>query len=139
MKVQVLMLVLLVPWFVHAEPQYYGTRVANLVLSGAESQKDLEVLPLHSGDLITPENVRSSIQALYNTGHYRDIEVNATPAAGGGTDLTFQVRPNFFFSTLRMEPENLLERPLSAYLHLPYGDKFSTSAIDKLGQQTRDL
>ena len=105
MKVQALILVLLVPWFVHAEQQYYGTRVASLALSGSESQADLDVLPIHPGDLITPENIRSALQALYNTGHYSYVEVDAAPDASGGTRLTFNVHSNFFFSTIRLEPE----------------------------------
>ena len=139
MKVQALILVLLVPWFVHAEQQYYGTRVAHLALSGSESQADLEVLQIHPGDLITAENIRSSLQALYNTGHYSYVEVDATPDANGGTDLTFNVHTNFFFSTIRLEPENLLDRPLSGYFRLPYGERFTTSAIDKIVQDTADL
>jgi outer membrane protein insertion porin family len=138
MKVQVLILVVLLPFIGYAQ-QYYGTRVGSLRLSGTDSQADLQVLPIHSGELITAENIRSSIQALFNTGHYRYVEVNASPAADGSTDLTFEVRPNFFFSTIRLEPENLLERSLSSYFRLPYGEKFSTSAIDKLVEDTTEL
>ncbi len=139
MKVRVLMLVLLVPYWLNAEQQYYGTRVASLTLSGTESQTDLELLPIRPGDVITTDNIRSSIQALYNTGHYSYVEVDATPAADGATDLTFRVQSNFFFSTIRLEPENLLERPLSAYFRLPYGEKFTSSAVDAIVQETLDL
>src|SRR5215467_2009767 len=106
MKVQALILVLLVPWFVHAEQQYYGTRVSAMALSGTELQGDLQVVRIHPGDVITEENIRSSIQALYDTGHYSYVEVDAVPAADGGTSLRFQVHPNFFFSTIRLVPEN---------------------------------
>src|SRR5258708_5268122 len=117
MKVRVVILVLLLPWLVHAQQAYYGTRLAKVELSGSETPADLQVVPIHPGDVLTPENVRQSIQALYNTGHYSYVEVDADPASGGaGTDLTFRVRPNFFFSTIRLQPENLLERPLSGYL-----------------------
>ena len=139
MKVQALILVLLVPWLGHAQQQYYGTRVSGLALEGAESQTDLQTIPIHPGDVITPENLRSSIQALYNTKHYSYVEIDAEPAPAGGTDLTFRVRPNFFFSTIRLEPENILERPLSGYFRLPYGEKFSTSVIDNIVQDTTDL
>src|SRR5438094_9400621 len=127
MKVRVLMLVLLAPYWLNAEQQYYGTRVASLTLSGTESQTDLELLPIRPGDVITTDNIRTSIQVLYNTGHYSYVEVDATPAAGGATDLTFRVQSNFFFSTIRREPENLLERSLSAYIRLPYADTFTSS------------
>src|SRR2546427_855780 len=139
MKVQVLILVLLVPSGLHAEQQYYGTRIASLTLSGAETQADLQVLPIRPGDITTAENIRSSIQALYNTGRYSYVEVDATPAASGGTDLTFRVRSNFFFSTIRLEPDNILQRPLSGYFRLPYGEKFTTATVDAIVRDTVEL
>ena len=139
MKVQVLILVLLVPSWLDAEQQYYGTRIASLTLSGAESQADLPLLPIRSGEIITAENIRLSIQALYNTGHYSYVEVDATPAANGETNLDFRVRSNFFFSTIRLEPENILERPLSGYFRLPYGEKFTTSTVDALVRETAEM
>ena len=139
MKVQVLILVLLVPSWLDAEQQYYGTRIASLTLSGAESQADLPVLPIRSGEIITAENIRLSIQALYNTGHYSYVEVDATPAANGETNLEFRVHSNFFFSTIRLEPENILERPLSGYFRLPYGEKYTTSTVDALVRDTAEM
>jgi outer membrane protein assembly complex protein YaeT len=139
MKVQALILILLVPWLVDAQQQYYGTRLSKLELSGSDTPADIQSLPIHAGDVLTPENIRSSIQTLYNTAHYSYVEVDAEPSAGGGTDLTFRVRPNFFFSTIRLEPENLLDRPLSGYIRLPYGEKYSTSAVNNLVQDTTDL
>jgi outer membrane protein assembly complex protein YaeT len=139
MKVQALILVLLVPWFVHAEPQYYGTRVTGLALSGTESQDDLQLIQLKIGDLVTPEGIRAAIQALYNTGRYSSVEVDAAPAPAGGTNLTFIVRPYYFFSTFRLVPKNLLERSLSAYSRLPFGEKFSESTVNRIIQETTDL
>src|SRR4051812_10515453 len=75
MKVQSLILVLLLPWLVQAQQQYYGTRLSTMTLAGAGSQDDLQVLAIHPGDILTPENVRASIQALYDTGHYSHIVV----------------------------------------------------------------
>jgi outer membrane protein insertion porin family len=139
MKVQALILVLLIPWLVHAQQPYYGTHLSKLDLSGSNTPGDVETIPIHAGDVITPENVRSSIQALYNTGHYSYVEVDAEPSPGGGTNLTFRVRPNFFFSTIRLEPENLLERPLSGYVRLPYGEKYSTSTLNNIVQDATEL
>ncbi len=139
MKVQALIVVLLFSWLGHAEQQYYGTRVSGLALAGTDSETDLETISIHPGDVITPENLRSSIQALYNSRHYSYVEVDAETSGNGGTNLTFRVRPNLFFSTIRLEPDNLLERPLSGYFRLPYGEKFSTSVIDNIVQDTMDL
>src|SRR5262245_53369437 len=137
MKMQGLILGLLLPLFV--QQQYYGTRLASLALSEADSQTDLQNVPLHIGDILTPEHVRGAIQALYDTGRYSHIEVDANEAPDGGTSLTFRVRPNFFFSTFRLDPEDLLERPLSAYFRLPFGEKFNTSAVDRIAQDTTEL
>src|SRR5262245_702153 len=121
MKVWGLILLLLLPGPVLGRQQYYGTTLSELAMSGAADESDLQKIPLKPGDTITSENVRASIQALYSTGSYRYIEVEATPAPGG-TRLTFRVRPNFFFSTFRLEPE-LIDRPISAYFRLPLGEK----------------
>ena len=139
MKVQGLILGLLLPWFAQAQQQYFGTRVSALALSGAESQADLQALPLHAGDILTAENLRASIQALYDTGHYRSMAADAVPNADGSTSLTFQVRPNFFFSTFRLQPENLLDRSLSSYFRLPFGEKFSASVVERVSQDTVNL
>ena len=139
MKVPVLILGLLLPWFVQAQQQYYGTKLSGLALSGTESQTDLEKLPLHPGDVLTAENLRVSIQALYATGRYRYVQVDAVQNPDGSTSLTFQVRPNSFFSTFRLEPENLLDRSLSSYFRLPFGDKFSTSTVERIAQDTVNL
>src|SRR5262249_1736496 len=115
------------------------TRVASLDLAGSQSQDDLQVVPLRPGDILTPQNVRASIQALYDTGHYSYVEADANLQADGRTALTFRVRSIFFFSTFRIEPENLLERSLSNYFRLPIGEKFTTSAVNRVVQDTKDL
>jgi outer membrane protein insertion porin family len=139
MKVQALILVLLVPWLVHAEPQFYGTRVSGLVLMGVESQTDVDLIPIRVGDSITPEKVRASIEALYATGRYHTIEADAQPAPEGGTNLTFIVTPNYYFSTFRLDPANLLERSLSSYTRLPLGEKFSESTVDRIVEEAKQL
>jgi outer membrane protein insertion porin family len=139
MKVQALILVFLVPWIVHAQTQFYGSRASSLALMGADSRDDLQVVPLHAGDVITPENVRASIQALYDTGRYNSVEVDAQSAADGGTNLTFIVRTHSFFANFRLEPAHLLERSLSTYSRLPLGEKFSASAVQRIIDETKDL
>src|ERR1051326_5119109 len=108
MKVPGLILGLLLPWLVEEQQQYYGTHVSSLALSGTESDEDLQLVPIHPGDVLTIENVRASIEALYGTGHYSSVEVDAIPTADGTTSLTFRVRPVSFFSTFHLEPESLL-------------------------------
>jgi outer membrane protein insertion porin family len=139
MKVPGLILGLLLPCVANAQQQYYGTRVSGITLSGSDSQADLQVLPIGAGDLLTPENVRASIQALYDTGHYSYVDVDATKNPDGTTVLTFRVKPVYFFSTFLLEPENLLEHSLSRYFRLPIGEKFTTSAVERVVEETKDL
>jgi outer membrane protein insertion porin family len=138
MTVRRLLFLLFFPGIVFGQQQYYGTRVSGLSLTGAADQSDLQLVPLKPGDFVTAESIQSSIQALYDTGRYRYIEVDAV-ADSSGTRLEFRVRRHFFFSSIRLEPENLLDRPLSGLFRLPYGEKFSQSYIDRLVQDTTDL
>jgi outer membrane protein insertion porin family len=138
MKVQGVILGLLLPWLALAQQQYYGTRIADITLAGTESQTDLDSLPIHRGDILTVENLRSAIQELYDTGHYSYVEVEAMPAPGGATALTFRVKENYFFSTFRLVPDDVLERPLSSYVRLPVGDKFRMSVLDRVTKETTD-
>ena len=139
MIVRVLILVLFLPWLAQAQQQYYGTRLSSITVSGSESQADLEALLIHVGDVLTPQNVRAAIQALYDTGQYSYVDVDANAAADGTTSLTFRVRAFFFFSTFRLEPENLLDRSLSAHIRLPFGEKFTTSAVERVVENTQEL
>jgi len=139
MKVRGLILVLFLPWLAQAQQQYYGSRVSNIAVSGSASQADLEMLPIHVGDTLTPQNVRAAIETLYNTGQYSYVDADANVVAEGTISLTFRVRPFFFFSTFRLEPESLLDRSPSAYFRLPFGEKFTTSAVERVVENTRDL
>jgi outer membrane protein assembly complex protein YaeT len=118
--------------------QYYGTRVGQVELSGGETPSDVDVLGIHAGDVVTPENIRDAIQALYNTHHYSYIEVEGAPG-NNGTRLIFRVRPIRFFSTFRLEPDDLLDRSLSGFLRLPYGEPFSQAVVDRLTSQAVTL
>src|SRR5688572_14741699 len=128
MKVWGLLLLLLLPGQAGAQ-QYYGAPLTGISISPASRQSDLELLPLKPGDIVTAEGIRAAIQALYDTGRYRYIEVDATRTERGA-NLTFNVREHYFFSTFRLEPDNLLERPISGFFRLPLGEKFSEAQVN---------
>jgi outer membrane protein assembly factor BamA len=140
MKIGRLLLPLLlwIPSLGWAQESFYGTRATDVTLSEGADPKDLERIPLRSGDVITPENVRAAIQALFDTARYRSIEVDAT-ASGDGTTLTFIVIPHSYFGTVRLLPENLLERSLSTLLRLPVGQKFANARVEEIVQATAQL
>jgi outer membrane protein assembly complex protein YaeT len=138
MKIARLLLLLWIPTVGWAQQSFYGTTASSIQLSEGADSKDLERIPLRTGDVITPENVRAAIQALFDTARYRSIEVDAA-ASGEGTRLTFIVTPHSYFGTFRLLPENLLERPLSTLLRLPVGQKFSNARVEEIVQSTSQL
>ena len=139
MTVRCLIFLLLLPVVTFGQQRFYGTRVNSLTLTGALSQSDLQVIPLRAGDIITEENVRAAIQALYDTGQYSFVAVDAQDAGGGTTKLEFQVRPFYFFSTFRLVPEDLIDRPLSGLLRLPYGERFSNTVVNRIATDAAEL
>ena len=133
-----LILLLLLPCLAMAQQQYYGTTATAIRIAEPGNSSDLQRIPIRPGDTITIENIRASIQALYDTGRYRYIEVDAT-LAEGGTVLTFGVQLHYFFSTFRLDPPDLLDRPLSAFFRIPLGEKFSTGPVERIVEETKQL
>ena len=71
-----------------AAQQPDSTRVGTIAIEGAP-ESILEVIPLRSGDILTTELIRASIQALFDEGRYGQIEVDASESQDGTTSLTF--------------------------------------------------
>ncbi len=114
-----------------AAQQPDSTRVGTIAIEGAP-ESILEVIPLRSGDILTTELVRASIQALFDEGRYGHIEVDASESQDGTTSLTFLVEEPYFLATVILRPDTLLDRPLSNYLDLPYGERFSRTQLDEI-------
>ena len=138
MRASALLILLLFPSLALAQQQYYGTKAASVVLPLPADPMDARLLAIKAGDSITSDNIRSSIQALYSTGHYRTISVDASPVAGG-TQVSFIVTAQYYFSTIRLEPANLLDRPITSYFPPPYGKKFSTAPVERFITDTTKL
>ena len=83
MKASALLILLLFPSLALAQQQYYGTKAVSVMLPLPADPMDARLLAIKAGDSITPDNIRSSIQALYSSGRYRTISVDATSVAGG--------------------------------------------------------
>ncbi len=105
--------------------------VGTIAIEGA-AETVLEVIPIRPGDLLTPEAIRASIQSLFDAGGYGRIDVDASEASDGTTALTFLVEEPYFLATVILSPSTLLERPLSNYLELPHGERFSRTQLDEI-------
>jgi outer membrane protein insertion porin family len=65
-------------------------------LPSANTKRLLELIPQKVGAPLEREGVRGSIQALYATGRFADIQAEAEPIADGRVELTFRMRASFF-------------------------------------------
>jgi outer membrane protein insertion porin family len=114
-----------------AAQQPYAAPVGTIAIEGA-SPTVLEAIPIRSGDVLSAESIRASIQALFDVGGYGRINVDASETADGTTALTFLVEEPYFLATVILSPATLLERPLSNYLDLPHGQRFSRTQLDEI-------
>jgi len=131
-----LLMLLWLPAMAFAQQSYYGTTVSGVSLSEDAEPADRGVIAIKVGDVITADNINASIHALFDTGRYRYIEVDAT-RTDNGTQLTFNVVRHVFFSSFQLVPENLLDRALSTTIRLPIGQRFSDERVSEIVGQTK--
>lgn len=113
----------------------FGEPVVSLRIEGGPASV-LEDLPIGPGTRLTRRGLREAMQTLYDRGGYSEIEVEAVDAPGGVT-LVFHVDAPYFFSTVRVEPRRVLERSLSSYINLPYGQRFSVTRLEQITEEVR--
>jgi outer membrane protein insertion porin family len=66
------------------------------------SQSLLSTLEQRVGDPFDRTHLRSSVRALYASGRFADVQVDAEPALDGGIRLTFLTTPNYFNGSIRV-------------------------------------
>jgi outer membrane protein assembly factor BamA len=88
---------------------FVGREITGIEFSPVEQplprQQLDELLPIHTGDVVNMEGVRSAIQKLYDTGHFADIQVNAIES-GAGVRLIFATQQVYFISRVSVRGEN---------------------------------
>jgi outer membrane protein insertion porin family len=90
---------------VWAAGQIQGLPVTQIRIQnvGAEvEQRLLEQLPIKTNQAYSAEVIRASIESLYATGRFYDIEVDAE-RSGNGVRLAFLTKENFFIGAVRVE------------------------------------
>ncbi len=99
-------------------------------------QSLLALLPQKVNEPLDKYKVRQSVQVLYNTGRFADIQVEALRNADGELALTFVARENFFFGSILSEgsPAHPSDNQLVNASKLNLGEKFTDDKI-KIGIQ----
>lgn len=124
-----------------APSDYEGKRIVSVLFQPAsqplENEQLVRLVPFHAGDTLQLEQVRQAINALYATGRYIEISVDAT-AAEGGVAVTFLTSPHYFIGMVGVEgadePPNASQLANASKL-LPgtgYSDADVMSASDNL-------
>src|SRR5262249_48689283 len=86
--------------------RYEGQKVTVIRFEPREQPLDAgelyRILPLKTGEPLSMETVRASIERLFATGRYADISVDAQPY-DGGVAVTFLTRHSWFVGGVRAE------------------------------------
>ncbi|MBM3802683.1 MAG: outer membrane protein assembly factor BamA [Acidimicrobiia bacterium] len=90
-----------------------------------------------AGKPLDASSVRQSIDALYRTRAFSQIDVDAS-IGEAGLVITFNLRPNFFFADFRLRGDSVLRSPLSGLVPLPLGEAYSPMVVEQLRQKARE-
>src|SRR5262245_1936562 len=88
--------------------RYLGQRVAGMEFRSsvgdippADRELFRNSLPLKRDDTLTRAKLRSTLQALFETKRFSEIQAEATPVADGVV-LIFSTKPNYFIGSMQV-------------------------------------
>jgi outer membrane protein insertion porin family len=107
------------------------------VMLHSDAAADLAALrqyvSLRAGERLTIRNTQATIKALFGTGDFRDVRVNAV-AATGGVAVTVNVSLNYRVADIRFDGITGMQRArLERDINFHRGDILSLNAIDRSG------
>ena len=113
---------------------YYGSEVASVGFR-ADTQIDSgkldPIVLVREGEPLDPREVDRSIHALYATGQFRDIRVDATRLDDGRVAVTFLVFVNYRIETVAVEGLGKEQDSVKGQVVVKVGDVLSLSAVDR--------
>jgi outer membrane protein assembly complex protein YaeT len=117
-----------------AGENWFGQPVAEIAFSPPAQPippaRLAELIPLQTGQRLDADVVRRSIQAMFATGRYADIRVDAAPGEGG-VKVTFLTTDNWFIGPVKIlgVPEPPSQGEMLTVLKLELGDVFSEEKV----------
>lgn len=108
-------------------------KVAFPDLPSANTERLTELIPQKAGTALQRERVRQSIQALYATGRFADIQAEAERTPDGQVELTFRMRANFFVGEIFVvgEPNPPAANQVVNASKLQLGELFTREKMDR--------
>ncbi len=121
----------------HAVSSYQGLKVSSVEFQGVPqtslSLQRLRELAVKPGEPLDRSKLGRSVRAMYATGRFADIEVEARRTPQGEVSLVYIARPNYFFG--RITAEGAPKRPTGAQLadatRLRLGEPYSRDRVDR--------
>jgi outer membrane protein insertion porin family len=117
----------------HAQFEYRGLTVLEIRFE-PDAVLDVEPLSRHVkleiGEPLTIADVQSSIKALFGTGDFRDIRVDAEPAAGG-VIVTFRLSLHYRVGTVEFRVEGEQLERATRESAIEEGEVLSLSRVDR--------
>ncbi|HXZ80661.1 MAG TPA: POTRA domain-containing protein [Terriglobales bacterium] len=125
------------PGLVSNYAKYADRRIAAIEIRGALGDERVQD---YLRDLVVQKNnepfdrrkIRESLQALYASGRFSDVEAVVEPLAGGDLILAFVTRPNYFvgYKTTEGGPKRPTSGQLLDSAKIQLGELFTQSKID---------
>jgi outer membrane protein assembly factor BamA len=119
-----------------------GLKVAQIQINSPGVDNPEALLPLQPQKVNEPLDkykLRQSVQALYNTGRFGEIQVEAQRSPSGEVLLVFDARENYFFGSILVEgsPAHPSDSQLVNATKLNLGEQYSEEKINAgiLGMQ----
>lgn len=111
-----------------------GLKVAKIQLNGPgidDVESLLTILPQKVNEPLDRYKVRQSVQALYNTGRFAEIQVEAQRNPTGEVELAFDARENYFFGSILAEgsPVHPTDSQLVNASKLNLGEQYTDEKI----------
>jgi outer membrane protein insertion porin family len=111
-----------------------GLRVAMIRVNGTgidDPESLLSMLPQKTNEPLDRYKVRQSVQTLYNTGRFAEIQVEAQRNPAGEVVLVFDARENYFFGSILAEgsPAHPSDSQLVNASKLNLGEQYTDEKI----------
>jgi len=123
---------------------YEGLTISQIDIRGTSSgsrAKLLESLPLKAGDVLDKAKLQQSIQTLYASGRFADIQAEAERTPDRHLNLVFSVTRNYFIGDINVEGAQ--GRPTDNQIvnatKLQLGEQFSKEKMERGLQRVRTL
>jgi outer membrane protein assembly complex protein YaeT len=112
-----------------------GLRVSGIHIAGlsvTDEPKFEKLLPQKVGEPLLRDQIRDSIKALYASGRFSDIRVDAE-RNGDEVSLTFATSPNYFFGAVTVDgnPNKPTANQVANASKLQLGDVYSREKVDR--------